>query len=364
MAANNDESVVDHDFEKRVNGIAQSGFTALSIAAGSALGLFNTMATLGEAKTSTEIADAAGLKERYVREWLGAMAVARIVEVDLENDTFYLPPDRRKALCTTQGGGALAVLCEGIPRLSEVYKDVKECFNKDGPRGVPHSKYTLDPPFCDAMTSIRLGGKAPKYLTDDEEIKIILETSSVICEIGCGSGSALCLLARDFPQKEFHGVDLMEDCIAKAKSRAASMQLSNITFHLGDAVKSEEREDWRLKFDLVYCRDLVHDLSRPDLFLKGVKDILKDIGYFVMVEVASHSKLADNIDTPKTSFLYTSSLFRCLPMSLAGDGESMTLGALWGRERALEMLAEASFDCFHTQRFGIYDEAFYCRKLK
>ncbi|XP_070557448.1 S-adenosylmethionine-dependent methyltransferase Rv2258c-like [Ptychodera flava] len=264
MAINNDESSVE--FEKRIYGIAQSGFTALGIAAGSALGLFNTMATLGEAKTSTEIADAAGLKERYVREWLGAMAVARIVEANPEKDTFYLPADRRKALCTTEGGGALAVLCEGSPRLSEVYKDVKECFKKDGPRGVPHSKYTLDPLFGDAMSSVQLGGKAPKYLTANEEIKRILETSSVICEIGCGSGSALCLLALEFPQKEFHGVDLMEDCIAKAKSRAASMQLSNITFHLGDAVKSEEREDWRLKFDLVYCRDLVHNLPRPTYF--------------------------------------------------------------------------------------------------
>ncbi|XP_070557419.1 S-adenosylmethionine-dependent methyltransferase Rv2258c-like [Ptychodera flava] len=362
MAANNDASAVD--FEKRINEIAVSGFTALGIAAGSALGLFNTMATLEEAKTSTEIADAAGLKERYVREWLGAMAVARIVEADLENNTFYLPPDRRKTLCTKEGEGAMAVLCEGIPWLSEVYKDAMECFKKDGPRGIPHRKYTLDPPFCDAIASIQLGGKAPKYLTDDGEIKRILETSSVICDMGCGSGSALCLLARDFPQKEFHGVDLMEDCIAKARSRAASMQLSNITFHLGDAAKSVEREDWRSKFDLVYCRDLVHDLPRPDLFLKGVKDILKDDGYFIMVDIESHSKLADNMDTSTTSFLYTISLFRCLPMSLSGDGESMALGTMWGRERALEMLAEAGFNCFHTQKCDMHDEAFYCRKLK
>ncbi|XP_070534689.1 S-adenosylmethionine-dependent methyltransferase Rv2258c-like [Ptychodera flava] len=292
------------------------------------------------------------------------MVVARIVEADLENDTFYLPPDRRKALCTAEGEGAPAVLCEGIPWLSEVYKDIMECFKKDGPRGVSHSKYTLDPPFFDAMSSIRLGGKAPNYLTDYEEIKRTIETSSAVCDIGCGTGSSLCLLARDYPEKEFHGIDLMENAIVMAKSRAASMQLSNITFHLGDAMKALEWEDWSLKFDLVWCRDLVHDLPRPDLFLKGVKDVLKDDGYFVMVDVASHSKLADNINTPLSSVLYTSSLFRCVPMSLAGEGESMALGAMWGRERALEMLAEAGFDCFHTQKYYTYDEAFYCRKLK
>ncbi|XP_070570538.1 S-adenosylmethionine-dependent methyltransferase Rv2258c-like [Ptychodera flava] len=130
------------DFEERLNGVAQSGCTALSVAIGSATGLFNTMAALGEAKTSKEIADAAGLKERYVREWLGAMTVAKIVEADFERDTFYLPPDRHRALCTTESGGALAVLCEGIAWFSEVYKDIKECFKKDGPRGELFIKWT------------------------------------------------------------------------------------------------------------------------------------------------------------------------------------------------------------------------------
>ena len=57
------------------------GFVALMISVGHRTGLFDAMATLPPA-TSQQIADAANLNERYVREWLGGMVVGRIVEYD------------------------------------------------------------------------------------------------------------------------------------------------------------------------------------------------------------------------------------------------------------------------------------------
>jgi Zn-dependent membrane protease YugP len=40
-------------------------------------------------------------------------------------------------------------------------------------------------------------------------------------------------------------------------------------------------------------------------------------------------------------FFYTVSLFHCMTVSLALDGEG--LGAMWGEQRALEMLGDAGF---------------------
>ncbi|XP_070557458.1 S-adenosylmethionine-dependent methyltransferase Rv2258c-like [Ptychodera flava] len=360
MADRNSEH--EADFEKRFNEVAQSGYTALSVAIGSATGLFNTMAALGEAKTSQEIADAAGLKERYVREWLGAMVVASIVEADSERDTFYLPASRYRTLCTTESRGMLAILCEGLPVMCEVYKDLVECFKKEGPNGISYLKYTLDPPFIEALAMTFLGGKPPKDLTNVEQIKRLLETSSVVLDIGCGRGAPLCFMARDFLKSEFHGIDVAENCIETAKCRAESMQLKNVTFHIGDALESVERQDWRSKFDIVYCRDVVHDMQRPDLFLKGVKNVLKDEGYFVMVEITAHGKPAKNMDCPVAPHMYAASLFRCLPMSLAGNGESMALGAMRGNERALEMLAEVGLKCFLSEKADTLNTAYYCKK--
>ena len=45
--------------------------------------------------TSTQIAEAAGLNERYVREWLGAMTTGGIVDHDPDQLTFLLPPTVR-----------------------------------------------------------------------------------------------------------------------------------------------------------------------------------------------------------------------------------------------------------------------------
>jgi hypothetical protein len=44
-------------------------------------GLFDRLAELGRS-TSQQIADATGLNERYVREWLGAMVTGRVVDYD------------------------------------------------------------------------------------------------------------------------------------------------------------------------------------------------------------------------------------------------------------------------------------------
>ena len=69
------------DFAGRLFGILNSGMLSLMIGIGHRTGLFDTMAGLPPS-SSVEIAGAAGLDERYVREWLGAMTTGRIVEHD------------------------------------------------------------------------------------------------------------------------------------------------------------------------------------------------------------------------------------------------------------------------------------------
>src|SRR5687768_11396907 len=59
---------------------------------GHEVGLFDTLASLPPA-TSAQIADAAGLDERYVREWLGGMTTARFVQYVPEDRTYQLCPD-------------------------------------------------------------------------------------------------------------------------------------------------------------------------------------------------------------------------------------------------------------------------------
>ena len=83
------------DFARRLFGHYTSGMLALMVDIGHRTGLFEAAAK-GVA-TSGELADRAGLDERYVREWLGAMVTGGIMEYDPNSRTFVLPPEH--AVC-------------------------------------------------------------------------------------------------------------------------------------------------------------------------------------------------------------------------------------------------------------------------
>ncbi|MEP6962531.1 MAG: transcriptional regulator, partial [Acidobacteriota bacterium] len=77
-------------FAERLLGVFNSGALCLMISVGHRSGLFDTLATM-DAATCGELAAKAGLNERYVREWLGAMVTAGVVEVDPATEEYTLP---------------------------------------------------------------------------------------------------------------------------------------------------------------------------------------------------------------------------------------------------------------------------------
>jgi hypothetical protein len=74
-------------FGDRMMDILNMGSLALMTSVGHRTGLFDAMSGL-EASTSQQISDAAGLSERYVREWLGAMLTGGFVEYDASSKSY------------------------------------------------------------------------------------------------------------------------------------------------------------------------------------------------------------------------------------------------------------------------------------
>ena len=60
-----------------------------------------------------------------------------------------------------------------------------------------------------------------------------------------------------------------------------------------------------------------------------------------MQDIRGSSHVHRNLDHPVAPFLYTISAMHCMTVSLALGGAG--LGAMWGEEKALEMLAAAGF---------------------
>jgi hypothetical protein len=79
-------------FAGRLLAALNDGALCLMASIGHRTGLFDTMRDLPP-QTSNELASRAGLNERYVREWLGAMVTSGVVTVDPQSVRYQLPPE-------------------------------------------------------------------------------------------------------------------------------------------------------------------------------------------------------------------------------------------------------------------------------
>src|SRR5688500_2107937 len=118
-------SQTTHDAERaeafagRMLDMLNSAALMVMVSVGHRTGILDAMAAEG-AGTSRELADAAGLDERYVREWLGAMTAGRIVELDPVSGRYTLPMEHAAWLTRAASPDNLAVEAQWITSLSAV----------------------------------------------------------------------------------------------------------------------------------------------------------------------------------------------------------------------------------------------------
>ncbi|MCB1814592.1 MAG: transcriptional regulator, partial [Candidatus Competibacteraceae bacterium] len=85
----------------------------------------------------------------------------------------------------------------------------------------------------------------------------------------------------------------------------------------------------------------IHDQRDPARVLREIHTALRPDGVFLMQDIRASSELHRNMDHPVAPLLYTVSCMHCTTVSLAQGGAG--LGAMWGEEMALSMLADAGF---------------------
>jgi ubiquinone/menaquinone biosynthesis C-methylase UbiE len=164
-----------------------------------------------------------------------------------------------------------------------------------------------------------------------------LEQGIDVLDLGCGQGRALNLMAEAFPNSRFSGYDFSEEGVAAGRANARQKGLTNVRFAVKDAAKLDEIE----RYDLITTFDAIHDQAKPATVLRNIYRALRPGGVYLMQDIAGSSHLHHNLDHPLGPFLYTISTMHCMTVSLAQHGEG--LGTMWGKEKALEMLAEAGF---------------------
>lgn len=319
----------------RMLDMLNAGGLLLMTSIGHQTGLFDTLAQLPPA-TSGQIAAAAGLDERYVREWLNAMTVGEILEYDAQQQTYRLPAVYARCLTRAAGPDNIAVFAQYIPLLGTVEQDIVACFRSGG--GVPYSAFgRFQEVMADDSNQTVAANLVDHILPIVPELPQRLAAGIAVLDVGCGRGRALNVMARAYPQSHFTGYDFSAEAIAAAKAEAAAWGLDNVTFVVQDAATFAAIG----RFDLITAFDAIHDQAYPDQVLCNIQRALKPDGIFLMQDIAASSHVHNNLDLPLAPLLYTISTMHCMTVSLAQGGAG--LGTVWGRETAVRMLAEAGF---------------------
>jgi 2-polyprenyl-3-methyl-5-hydroxy-6-metoxy-1,4-benzoquinol methylase len=301
-------------------------------------GLFDAMAEMPPA-TSAQIAAGAGLNERYVHEWLGAMVAAGVVEYVPDAGTYVLPPEHAARLTRAATPANFAVFAQYIPLLGTVEDDIIASFRAGG--GVPYARFGR---FHEVMAEE--SGQTILPVLRERILPLVaglierLESGIRVLDVGCGRGRALNLMAGWFPRSRFVGYDLSEGAIAFAEDEAQRAGRANVSFVARDLSQFDEEAEPGA-FDLVTTFDAVHDQAAPRVVLRGIRHSLADDGVYLAQDIKGSSHVHLNPEHPFGTMIYTISCMHCMTVSLAQGGEG--LGAMWGRETAERYFTEAGF---------------------
>jgi 2-polyprenyl-3-methyl-5-hydroxy-6-metoxy-1,4-benzoquinol methylase len=332
-------------FAGRILNALNEAALCMMASVGHRTGLFDTIRDLPPS-TSREIAQNANLNERYVREWLGAMVTAGVVEVDPSTDQFRLPAEHAAFLTRAAAADNMAVFTQFISVLGAVEDDIVECFRQGG--GVPYSSF---PRFHAVM----MEESAQSVLSSLESHVIPLVPGLAerlaagirVLDAGCGSGRIINRLAEIYPNSHFVGLDLSREAINNATAEASAKGLQNVLFTANDLSDFDRTAEFE-SFDFITTFDAVHDQAKPGNVLKGIYRALKPDGVYLMQDISGSSHIHKNVDHPLGTFLYTISCMHCMTVSLAQGGEG--LGAMWGEEKTREYLQLAGFHSVETHR--------------
>jgi 2-polyprenyl-3-methyl-5-hydroxy-6-metoxy-1,4-benzoquinol methylase len=210
-------------FADRMIGVLNDACSALMISIGHQTGLFGALHGTGAA-TSAQVADAGGLNERYVREWLNAMTTARFVFYDPESRTYTLPREHAAWLVDDAGPDNLGRIMTFLAMMAEVEQGMVRCFREGG--GLSYAAYSR-------FHAVKAEDSAAVFDATllQETVPLVegldgrLRTGVDVADIGCGSGHAINVLARAYPASRLTGFDFSEEAVAAGRAEAEAWGL-------------------------------------------------------------------------------------------------------------------------------------------
>jgi SAM-dependent methyltransferase len=313
-----------------------AAFSGVLVNVGRKLGLYRAMVEIG-ACTSVALAEATGIRERYVREWLANQAAGGYVAYDSKTRTYTLPPAQAMVLVHEQSPVFMAPAFEVAASFWLDEEKVVEAFRSGEGLGWHAHHHRL---FCGTESFFRTGYRAhlvSAWLPALDGVVERLKHGARVADIGCGHGASTIIMAQAFPKSHFLGLDYHDASIATARQRAAEQGVAgNIAFEVKTATGFDGSD-----FDLVCFMDCLHDLGDPVGALACARKALKSDGRVLLVEPYAADRLEENLN-PIGRMFYAASTMACTPNSLSQE-VGLGLGAQAGEERLRKVAFDAGF---------------------
>jgi SAM-dependent methyltransferase len=306
---------------------------------GDKLGLYKTLAAKGP-MSSSDLAQATGTAERYIREWLATQAASGYIEYDAATGKFSMQPEQAVALADEDSpvfmgaiGNLVAAAFLDEPKISDAFKTGK---------GVGWNRRS-ECLFCGTARFFRTGYKhhlVQEWLPALDGVMEKLERGANVADVGCGHGVSTRLMAQAFPKSRFFGFDYHEGSIETARRAAKESGLGDrVTFDVHSAKTYPAHG-----YDLVCFFDCLHDMGDPVGAMKHVRETMAVDGTCMLIEPFANDRLEDNLN-PVGRVYYAASTMICTPASL--DQEvGLALGAQAGEARLRSVARDGGLTSF------------------
>jgi 2-polyprenyl-3-methyl-5-hydroxy-6-metoxy-1,4-benzoquinol methylase len=302
---------------------------------GDALGLYKTLHEKGS-MTCDELAVAAKVHPRYLREWLAQQTASNYLSYDPATQKFTLPEEQAMMFAVEDSPVAMMGAFDGVVAWAEAQPRVQEAFRKGG--GIDWGDHGPCL-FCAVARFFRPGYLAnliQNWLPALDGIEAKLRDGAKVADVGCGHGWSTVFMAQAFPQSQFIGYDFHSGSVEAARAHAREHDISNVEFHVGTA-----KEYPGSGFDLVTFFDCLHDMGDPAGAAAHVKQSLKPDGTWMVVEPMAGDQMEDNMN-PVGRIYYAASTLICVPTSLAQE-VGAALGAQAGEAKLREVISAGGF---------------------
>jgi len=288
-------------------------------------------------KAAAELARRTSCDERYLREWLNAMAAGGYVSYDSERDAYYLDDEQAFALADENSPvyvpGAFQVI-------SSVMKDEEKITSafRTG-KGVGWHEHHPDL-FVGTERFFRpnyVSNLLTNWIPALNGVEGRLKSGARVADIGCGHGASTILMAQAYPKSEVVGFDYHPASVEVARQRARNAGLDGrVRFEVAPAKAYPGKN-----YDLVTFFDCLHDMGDPAGAAKHVYESLSDDGAWMLVEPMAGDSVEANLN-PVGRVFYCASTMICTPASKAQE-IGTALGAQAGEKRLREVVQAGGF---------------------